>query len=336
MTFDFWRTSGFHLTEPTANARMAVTDDLLRAYLLRPELAPIEESCPTERGLHAALLDNPRQPLTPVMLVRIKDRDAVENFQVFQRFRDHLLAHDSLEAAYMAFFSHGLDGIPPLFVDQLAHMTLRHLLAGCVDPFRLRAAECLFRSQKVTVQDGAILLADEEVIAMHAQSGGLGSLGRLLVEAAAPLKQIELDVLTPENAQAYWQRSDRFDMVLDVNFTRPGLDALARVLEQWVAHFLQIQVRIQPKQSLNDERWAWHIGLDAVASRLLDQLYAGETTGEQPQLLSLFTMVIEDEALVINSVRGRPIYLALAMDDDHVLRMKPQNLLMNLPLQAVS
>jgi hypothetical protein len=31
-------------------------------------------------------------------------------------------------------------------------------------------------------------------------------------------------------------------------------------------------------------------------------------------------------------VAGRPVYLAMAMDEHHVLRLKPQNLLLNLPL----
>jgi hypothetical protein len=29
---------------------------------------------------------------------------------------------------------------------------------------------------------------------------------------------------------------------------------------------------------------------------------------------------------------GRPVYLAMAMNADHVMRLKPQNLLLNLPL----
>ncbi len=32
------------------------------------------------------------------------------------------------------------------------------------------------------------------------------------------------------------------------------------------------------------------------------------------------------------AVAGRPVYLGLAMTTDNVLRMKPQNLLVNLPL----
>jgi hypothetical protein len=32
------------------------------------------------------------------------------------------------------------------------------------------------------------------------------------------------------------------------------------------------------------------------------------------------------------ALAGRPVYLAMAMNADHVLKLKPQNLLLNLPL----
>ena len=35
-------------------------------------------------------------------------------------------------------------------------------------------------------------------------------------------------------------------------------------------------------------------------------------------------------------LRGRPVYLAMAMDASNRLRLKPQNLLLNLPLARVS
>jgi hypothetical protein len=32
------------------------------------------------------------------------------------------------------------------------------------------------------------------------------------------------------------------------------------------------------------------------------------------------------------AIAGRPVYLAMAMDSDNKLKLKPQNLLLNLPL----
>lgn len=334
MNVDFWQSSGWRLLERREDGHHVVTDDFLRAYVLRPELRPVEESCPAERQLHAALLAAPRQPITPVGLLRLKDRDARENYEVFAAFRDHLLRHATLEDAYLGLVLAGNRKVPSLFVDQLAHALLRGILDGCTDGLRLRAAECLFRSQSVTIQDGAVLLADEETVEMRAKDGGLGAFGRLLVEAQAPLRRVELDVLSESNAESYLARSDRFDTVLDVSFTRPGLDALCRVLEAWVRHFLAVEASIQPLQSVRDERWRWHVGLDAEATAILNDLYAGQELGEdrQARLLSLFRIEIKDQALVRMDVRGRPVYMAMAQDAARRLRLKPQNLLASLPL----
>jgi hypothetical protein len=335
---DLWLASGFPLLERRDDGRLALTDDFLRAYLLRPELHPVAESCAAERALHAALLEHPRRPVTPVHLVALRDPDARDNWQVFLRFRDHLLAHASLEEAYLALVLAGDIDVAPLMLDQLVHVLVRNMLDDIADPFLARAGECLFRSQKVTVRDGAVLLADEETIEMHARTGGLGALGRLLVEAATPPRQLELDVLGEANAELYWARSDRFDTVLDISFARPGLDALCRVLERWVAHLLGVAVRIQPLQAVRDERWAWHLGLDAESTAILNDLYRGHEVEEArlARLLSLFRLEFREAELMRPELRGRPVYLGLAMDGDGRLRLKPQNLLVNLPLAAAA
>jgi hypothetical protein len=46
---DFWRSCGYSLLERGADGRLSVSDDYLRAYFTRPELAPVEESCAGER-----------------------------------------------------------------------------------------------------------------------------------------------------------------------------------------------------------------------------------------------------------------------------------------------
>jgi len=331
---DFWRSSGYHLLAPQEGGRLTVTDDFLRAYLLRPELRPVEESCRDELALREALLDEPRREVEAKRLASLADPDARGNYAAFLRFRDRLLAAPSIEAAYVDLARRGLDGIPPLFLDQLAHVVLRHLLDGCEDPIRLRAAELLFREQKVTLMEGAVLLADEETVAMRASGQGFGSLGRLLVQNDVPLRTVELDVLDETKAPLYWERSDRFDMVFDVSFARPGLDGLCRVLEAWVRHLTGAAVAIQPVQRVQDARWVWHIGLDAEASALLNALYEGEEVGEErlARLLALFRLDFRDPADMLERVRGRPVYLGLAMTEAQRLKVKPQNLLINLPL----
>ena len=327
---DFWRSSGYRLLTPDANGRLPVSDDFLRAFWLRPEVAPVAESCAEEVALHEALMAAPRLAVPPERLARLADTDARDNYAAVLRLRERLLAWPTMEAAYLDLVRTGLGGIPPLFLDQLVHVFLRHLLAGCDDPIRLRAAELLFRGQKVTIQDGAIMLADEETVEMRAS----GEPGRLLLGDVGQARQIDLDVLDDANAAIYWERSDRFDTVLDLSFARPGLDALCRVLEVWVRHFTGAAVSIQPLQRIDDQRWVWHVGLDSEASALLNALYDGEEIDEarRARLLGLFRLEFRDPAEMLERVRGRPVYMGLAMTPAQRLKLKPHNLLINLPL----
>src|SRR5919106_3089499 len=333
---EFWRSSGYHLLTPDASGRLAVSDDFLRAHWLRPEVIPVAESCAAEVALHDELMANPRLAVPPARLARLADPDARGNYAAVLRFRDRLLARPTLEAAYLDLARTGVTGMPPLFLDQLVHVFLRHLLAGCDDPIRPRAAELLFREQKVTIQDGAIMLADEETVAMYAAGAAAGAHGLLVASEALPMS-VELDVLDEHNAAIYWARSDRFDTVLDLSFARPGLDALCRVLEAWVLHFSGAAVGIQPVRRIDDERWVWHIGLDAEASAFLNDLYQGAAIDEarHARLLALFRLEFRDPADMLEHVRGRPVYLGLAMTATERLRLKPQNLLVNLPLAWV-
>jgi hypothetical protein len=43
-----------------------------------------------------------------------------------------------------------------------------------------------------------------------------------------------------------------------------------------------------------------------------------------------------DEAAVTQSQAGKPVYMGIAMNHDKQLKLKPQNLLFNLPLAKVS
>ncbi|MGI9487052.1 MAG: DUF6352 family protein [Geminicoccaceae bacterium] len=335
---EFWRSAGWHLVEPAEGGRIQASDDWLRAYLFRPELAPVDESCPAERALHERLAEAPRAEIDDHVLEGLADADVRTNYRIYRTYRDRLLEKPSIEAAYLDMIENGALGIPPLFLDQLVHVQLRHLLRDCTDPIRLRAAELFFRTQNVSIQDGRVMLADEETVAMHASGQGFGSLGRLLVQTETRLASVDLDVLDDDNTETYWQRSDRFDMVLDLGFTRPGLDGLCRVLEAWVAHLRGVDIRIQPVQQISDEKWSWHIGLDAEANAFLNDLYGGEEIDEarRARLLSLFRLEFVDPADMLERVRGRPVYLGLMMTEDERLTVKPQNILANLPLATRS
>jgi hypothetical protein len=333
---DFWKSAGYHLTERSKNGWLAVTPDILRAYVTRPEVHPVEESCDTEHRIFEALMTDPLHSVSEADLAAIQDPDAADNYRIVLRFRDLLVAAGSIEAGYANLFGQSPVQVPPVFIDQLVHLILRSVLERETDPMQIRAAELLFRDQKFSSEGGQILLADTEIIEMMSETGGLGGLGALLVESGTPMQSVTLDVMTEDNAATYWDRSDRFDMAIDFRFAEPAQDAFARVLERWVEHMTSVPVRIQPMQSIKDERWSWHIGLDADATRILNALYRGEDLhpDETGRIVGLFRLEALDRSVFRQSMRGKPVYLGLAMDERHNLKVKPQNLLNNLPLTA--
>lgn len=335
---DFWRASGYALLDRDEAGKLVVTDDFLRAYLRRPEVVPVAESCAAERALHGELLERPRLEVPAERRAEIADPDARENYRILLDFRDRLVAASTLERCYLSLFEGERVPVPPLFVDQLAEVVLRGMLEGVEDPLRARAAELLFRHQKVSIVEGAVLLADRETVEMYATSGGYGGLGELVAQSQTPLRQVELDVLDDANPELYWEREERHDTVLNVTFGQPGLDALCRVLEHWIEHFLGVDASIQPVETIRDQHWVWHIGLDVEGTAILNDLYNGVEVDEATlyRILSLFRLEIGDPSLVAPEIAGRPLYLAMAMTDDNILRLKPQNLLVNLPLAAAT
>lgn len=332
---DFWPTSGFRLLARGSDGRLTVTDAFLRSYLTRAELAPVPESCPAELALHDALMALPRRAVAAAEIAAIADEDARENYRIWLRFRDRLVAAPSLESAYAGLFrGEGVD-VPPLFVAQLTQILLRHVLGEKGDPLEARAAEMLFRPQKIALlEDGTVMAADDETIDLYATTAGFGSLGELLRKQSMPTRSIDLDVLSRENAQDYWTRDERHDLSVSLNRGQPPLEALCRVLERWVAHFLGVEVRIVPERRIDDDRWVWHVGLDAEASSVLNDLYNRVEVDDERlrRLLCLFRLEFANPADMRPAIAGRPVYLAMAMDRDDRLKLKPQNLLTNLPL----
>ncbi len=334
MVPDFWKSAGLHLTNRDDRGYLNVTADFLRAYYTRPEIHPADDSCDAEHHLFEKLMEDPFYPVPEGELTAIRDADAIDNYRIILGYRDHLTRHGTLEAAYVGLFDKDAITIPPVFIDQLVHLILRNILDRETDPFRLRAAELFFRDQSVSTDDGQMLLADSEIVEMLSETGGLGGLGALLIESATPTRSVTLDVLTVDTRADYWARSDRFDMAADFRFAEPVQDAFARVVESWISHFMGFSVRVQPMQSIRDERWAWHIGLDAEATRILNNLYEGAALPpeETNRIVALFRMESLDRGAFMETIRGKPVYLGLAMTAAGLLKMKPQNLLTNLPV----
>jgi hypothetical protein len=350
-----WPGCGLAELQRGDDGALHVTDGYLRLFLARPELAPVPESCQSELALHAALLDDPRRDVTPERLARLQDPDARDNWAVFLRLRTRLLRAGTLQAAYRGLFDGQPIDVPPLFIDLLVQAIVGALLDGH-NAMQARAAELLFRPQRVSVQDGRVLAGDRDTLDLLKDTGGLGDLGRLLVQAKAAVKAVDVAVLGPDTEARYWQAAaqGRHTLLLDMSheitqdvghglqFTlknaRSGLPALAGVLERWVAHMLGVVVRITPLARIETDHWRWHLGLDAESTALLNALYTGEAVDDtrRARLLSLFELRFDDPAQMQPAVAGHPVYLGLAHDAQGLLKLKPQNLLLNLPLARAS
>ncbi len=71
-----------------------------------------------------------------------------------------------------------------------------------------------------------------------------------------------IDVLSDANARSYWQRSDQFDMALDMTAGRRSLNALGEVIAAWIFHMLSIEVDIEPLTEIRDVNLSWYVGLE--------------------------------------------------------------------------
>ena len=322
---DFWLSSGHLLLDRDDRGLLVPTDEFLKLYLARPEVVPPPEACAAERALYDRMFEAPRSPVTPADIAALADADARDNWQLLIAFRDHLVAHSSLEAAYLALMRQGVGQTPPLFINQIVHVLMRNVLDGETDPFTLRAAEPFWRPQRLTRHDGRILLADEELVDgtqadMHTSP---------LVAMLGDQKAKTLDVLGDANAGDYLARSDAFDLVLDFRPSGDGRSALARVMERWLGHMLGLDASIAPLETIEDKSWFWYIGLDAEATRIGNALWQGRPVddGAEQRIVALYSLRLD----AVPAVAGRPIYLMLAMTPQNIVRMKPQNLLLGLP-----
>ena len=327
---DFWLSCGHHLMDRDAGGGLLVTDEFLKVYLARPELLPPSDACDTERKLYATLFAAPRRGITSREISAIRDDDARENWQLMIAFRDRLLGQRTLEAAYLDLIRRGVGNTPPLFLNHLVQLILRNLLDGYEDPFVLRAAELLFRPQRLALHDGSMVAADNETVAGTGATppSPLGLMSGLPAEAG-------IDVLVDDNAHTYWERSDHFDMALDLTAGRNGLAKLGEVMTLWVRHMLGIDVEIEPLNAMRDVSFNWYLGLDAAGSRIGDAWWHGHDLDEQSRssVVGLYQLNFKDPDVVDLGMREQPVYLILAMTPDKVLHVKPQNLLTGLPIR---
>jgi Family of unknown function (DUF6352) len=327
---DFWLSCGHHLLDRDDNGRVVVTDEFLKVYLARPEIAPPTGACVAEQALYRKLFDVPRAAVTSTEIAKIVDGDARENWEILLSWRDHLVRHRTLEAAYLTLVRQGLR-FPPLFVDQIVQVILRNILDDCEDAFVLRAAELFFRAQNLTVLGGSLLAVDVDTFPAAPQPSPLVSLLGLEVAPG-------IDVLNADNAVVYWDQSDSYDLALDLTAGRRGLTALGEVVAGWVRHLLGIEIEIEAMTEARDIDLTWYVGLDSNATRIGDALWRGAPlrTDAPEFIVGLYRLRFVDGVDVIERMARQPTYLIVAGSSDMTLRLKPQNLLTGLPLQHAS
>jgi hypothetical protein len=331
---DFWASSGFGLLG-RSEAGLVVSDAWLARFLDRDELKLPDDAGPRERELHAILASDPRANVSAAMLDAVEDADGRDNWREFLRFRDRVAGLPSLEAAYRDLYARAEVDLAPPFVDALTQAITRSILDGTDDAFLCRAGEMLFRRQRVATEGGQTLAADSATVEAYADTGGFGNVGRLLRSQDA-LPAVKMDVLTGENAPVYFLRDELYSFALDLTPGREGARSLAEVLARWVRHLAGADVAIEPAERIEDGAWRWHVGLDVDATAILNALYRGEEVAAEAleRIVVLFRLEFRNPRDALAEMAGRPVYLAVACRPDRTLRLKPQNLLINLPLAA--
>ena len=330
----FWASTGFDLLGHQCEGLVA-TDAWLATFLEREELRPPADAGAHEIALHALLAGNARANVPGAMLAAVEDEDARQNWREFLRFRDRVIASPTLEEAYRGLFHGESVDLSPTFVDVLAQAITRAVLDGTEDPWLCRAGELLFRRQRLSTEAGQVLVADAMTLEAFAETGGFGAVGRLLRKQSTAMPEVKMDVLTRENAPFYFMRDELYSFALDLTPGREGALALARVLAGWVRRLAGADVTIEPVERIEDDRWRWHVGLDVDATAILNALYRAESVAaaELERLVLLFRLEFRDPQDAAPEMADRPVYLGLACRPDRTLKLKPQNLLINLPLR---
>jgi hypothetical protein len=141
-------------------------------------------------------------------------------------------------------------------------------------------------------------------------------------------------MLDERNSSEHFDRDERHDTVLRIDPGSAGALALARVLERWIGHFHGVEVKIAPIREIPDDQWMWHVGIDAEATALLNAAYNREDVDEERmrRIIGLFRADFADRSALRPKLGGAPVFLGLAMTGEGTRRLKPQNLLMHLPL----
>lgn len=321
---EFWVASGHHLTRLNSAGRMLVTDELILAWLARPEILPPAEACDAERSLHERLIKTPRARVSDKELDALYDPDARENWRYLLGLRNLLLDAGTIEDGYARIIQQGMN-LPSVFMGQLVQLILRNALDGCDDAQTLRAAECFFRPQRSHIKEDTLRLVDDELMQLYDQEMHASPLTAMFSGGVD-----SLDVLGGGNDWTYWSRSDAHTMVLNFGGDPEARKGMARAIAAFLQHMLGLDCTVTAHSRVTDVDLRWFVGLDAAGTAIGNALWHGKPA--PAKLVGLFRLDLDNKERLRADMRDHPVWLILGLDADGVIRMKPQNLLTGLPL----
>ena len=333
---DFWRSCGYRLLTTGTDGRLTLTDDFLRASLLRPELAPVPESCAAELALHDTLMAAPRGAVGDAELAALADPDIRENYAIWLRFRGRLTAAPSLEAAYAALFRDGVD-VPPLMVQQLTRG------AAAASAGRRRRSDARARRRD------AVPAAEDRRARRWRRDGRRRADGRAAFDdrrlrqprrapAAEPGAAADRRSRCPRRGK----RAPPTGSATSATISRSASIAdarrwprLCRVLERWIAHFLGVAVTIEPKREIDDERWVVARGPRRRGERAPQRSCTTASTSTRNEWAAFCVCSSSGSRIPPTCARTSPGVRSIwrwRWTPQSRLKLKPQNLLLNLPL----
>ena len=136
-------------------------------------------------------------------------------------------------------------------------------------------------------------------------------------------------MLDEQGAEHYFDRSDAFDLVLNLGGSGRARRGLADAMTIWIRHLLGVEVTIEAVARMDEENWAWFVGLDSEATRIGNALWRQEEIEPEwlERIIGLFRLEFIQPLDALPMIDGRSVWLILAMTEDRLVRMKPQNLM---------
>jgi hypothetical protein len=354
VTFDFWPDCGHHLLQADERGWLLPTRRLPGRLDGTARTGPGARILPRRSRPARSPAARPHAPGARTQLAALLDADARENYTHFISAARRAAAgrHAAgLAAAALAPGPH-----PGAAAVHRPHRAGRgaRLLDG-ENAFEARAGEMLFRRSASARTKADLLAGDQETLDLQRETLGFGDLGRLLAQAALPVRAQQMQVLQPTRQQPTGPKprrpGGRHVFLLDL--THEVKQELGHGLSFQLTHALGPEGAGQRAGALGSAL-AGRGGAHHAAAEDRRRAMAlapgpgrrGQPAARRPvpgpgrrarpaaRLLSLFRLDFDDAREMRPDVAGKPVYLGLMATTEQVLRIKPQNLLLNLPLAA--